>query len=81
MAKTREVVMQAERVAVYARVSTAAQGEPKATSIEDQLLRTRAYATSRDWTVVAEYVDVGVSGELRLADRPEGRKLLTATMT
>jgi len=69
--------VQAERVAVYARVSTAAQGEPKATSIEDQLLRTRAYATSRDWTVVAEYVDVGVSGELRLADRPEGRKLLT----
>jgi DNA invertase Pin-like site-specific DNA recombinase len=51
-----------ERVAVYARVSTAAQGDPDATSIEDQLLRTRAYATARDWEVVAEYLDVGVTG-------------------
>jgi DNA invertase Pin-like site-specific DNA recombinase len=46
-----------ERVALYARVSTAAAQDP-----EMQLVELREYAARRGWEVVDEYVDQGVSG-------------------
>lgn len=45
-----------EKIAVYARVSTAEQHP------ENQLLELRRYAEARGWVVVNEYVDRGVSG-------------------
>ena len=46
-----------KRVAVYARVSTKAGQHP-----ETQLVALREYARNRDLQIVAEYVDVGISG-------------------
>ncbi len=56
------------RVALYARVSpgpTQAEGF----SIEAQLAEMREFAAARGWKVVAEFVDVSVSG--RTMERPE----------
>jgi DNA invertase Pin-like site-specific DNA recombinase len=44
------------RVAVYARVSTFEQNP------DNQLQEIRRYVEARGWTVINEYVDVGVSG-------------------
>lgn len=49
--------MKAERVALYARVSTLAGQSP-----EMQLVELREYAARRGWLVTEEYVDHGVSG-------------------
>ena len=46
------------RVAIYARVSTANNGQ----SPEMQLRELREYAERRGWTVAGEFVDSGVSG-------------------
>ena len=46
------------RAALYARVSTADKGQ----NPEVQLRELREYATRQGWSVVAEYVDAGVSG-------------------
>ncbi len=46
------------RVAIYARVSTANNGQ----SPEMQLRELRDYCERRGWTVTGEYVDVGISG-------------------
>jgi DNA invertase Pin-like site-specific DNA recombinase len=46
----------AQRVALYARVSTTDQ------TAENQILELRSYAVARGWIVTAEYVDTGVSG-------------------
>ena len=46
------------RVALYARVSTRDKGQ----NPELQLSELRQYAQARDWHVVGEFVDVGVSG-------------------
>ncbi len=48
--------MNAKKVAVYARVSTSEQHH------EMQLDGLREFARNRGWTIVAEYIDVGVSG-------------------
>ncbi len=45
------------RVGVYSRVSTSHGQDP-----ELQLRELREYAASRGWTIVQEYIDVGVSG-------------------
>ena len=45
------------RVALYARVSTLNGQNP-----ETQLMELREYASRRDWEVIGEYVDAGVSG-------------------
>ena len=45
------------RAALYARVSTA-NGQ----DLENQLLELRQVAEHQGWTVVAEYVDHGISG-------------------
>jgi site-specific DNA recombinase len=66
---------QAERVALYARVSTEMQAE-EGFSIEAQLNEMRAYAAQRGWKVVAEFVDAGISGSTM--DRPGLRALLEA---
>ncbi len=58
------------RVAIYARVSTANQGQ-------DPTLQTRElreYAERRGWTVAGEYVDVGISGTKE--KRPELDRLM-----
>src|SRR5262245_7578738 len=44
------------RAAIYARVSTADQ------TCENQLLELRRYCDARVWTIVREFVDIGVSG-------------------
>lgn len=46
----------AQRVAIYARVSTKDQHP------ENQLLELRRFAKARGWTVVEEFVDQGISG-------------------
>lgn len=51
------------RVGIYARVSTKDQ------ATENQLLDLRKYCEARDWQIVAECVDQGVSGAKD--DRPQ----------
>ena len=55
-------------VAIYARVSTTDQ------SCEMQLRELREYASRRDWSVTAEYIDTGWSGTK--ASRPELDRLM-----
>ncbi len=50
-----------QRVAVYARVSTAKQAEADL-SIPDQLASARAYCERHGWTVAAEFIEPGASG-------------------
>jgi DNA invertase Pin-like site-specific DNA recombinase len=57
--------MQVNRIAIYARVSTVNHGQ----NPEMQLEEIREYAARRGWTVVGEYVDVGISGSK--ASRPQ----------
>ena len=56
-------------IAVYARVSTMNGQDP-----EMQLRELRGYCQRRGWTVVAEYVDAGISGAKE--KRPELDRLL-----
>jgi DNA invertase Pin-like site-specific DNA recombinase len=59
------------RVAIYARVSTANNGQ-------DPTMQTRElqeYATRRGWTVAGEYVDIGISGTKE--KRPELDRLMS----
>jgi DNA invertase Pin-like site-specific DNA recombinase len=51
------------RAAIYARVSTQEQAK-EGTSLDIQVARCRAYAEAREWDVVEEFVDEGVSGSL-----------------
>lgn len=54
-----------KRVAIYGRVSTDGQ------TTENQLRDLRAVAELRGWTVVAEYVDQGISGTKGRNQRPQ----------
>jgi DNA invertase Pin-like site-specific DNA recombinase len=58
------------RVAIYARVSTANNGQDP----NMQTRELREYAERRGWTVFAEYVDIGVSGTKET--RPELDRLM-----
>jgi DNA invertase Pin-like site-specific DNA recombinase len=58
------------RVAVYARVSTLGKGQDPAL----QLREIAEYCARRNWTVIAEYVDAGISGAKE--KRPELDRLL-----
>jgi DNA invertase Pin-like site-specific DNA recombinase len=58
------------RVAIYARVSTANNGQDPAM----QTRELREYAARRGWTVAGEYVDVGISGTKE--KRPELDQLM-----
>ena len=62
----------ARRAAIYARVSTDGQ------STDNQLLELRAVAERGGWTVVAEFVDNGVSGAKGREQRPQYNALLKA---
>ena len=64
---TRKTSKQQERVAIYARVSSEMQAE-EGISIEAQLAEMREYAAGREWVVMGEFVDAGVTG--RTFDRP-----------
>src|SRR5215470_9883146 len=59
------------RVALYARVSTADKGQdPRVQTLELQ-----EYCQHRGWSVVGEYVDIGISGTKE--KRPELDRLMT----
>ncbi|MGH9552402.1 MAG: recombinase family protein [Terriglobales bacterium] len=60
----------AKRVAIYARVSTDVQ------STDAQVVQLREVADRHGWTVVAEYVDQGVSGAKGREQRPQFDALL-----
>jgi DNA invertase Pin-like site-specific DNA recombinase len=60
----------AKRVALYARVSTDAQ------TTENQLMQLRAVAERHGWSVVAEYIDHGISGAKSREQRPQFDALL-----
>ena len=64
-----------QRVAVYARVSTDMQAED-GLSIAAQLAEIREFAATRQWTVVTEFVDAGISGQT--LDRPGLQGMLSA---
>jgi DNA invertase Pin-like site-specific DNA recombinase len=59
-----------KRVALYARVSTDAQ------TTENQLIQLHAVAERHGWTVVAEYIDHGISGAKSREQRPQFDALL-----
>src|SRR4030095_7027844 len=61
-----------KKVALYARVSTDGQ------STENQLRELRAAVARHGWSVVAEYVDHGISGAKGRKDRPRFHALLQA---
>ena len=60
-----------KKVALYARVSTDGQ------STENQLRELRAAIARHGWTIVAEYVDRGVSGAKGRKDRPRSTPCCT----
>src|SRR4051812_31423572 len=62
------------RVACYARVSTEDQAERQTVRAQTDFLR--RYCELHELTVADLYIDDGISGTLKLEDRPEGRRLL-----
>jgi DNA invertase Pin-like site-specific DNA recombinase len=62
--------MMMKQVALYARVSTDAQ------TTENQLRQLRAVAKRHGWTILAEYIDHGVSGAKGREQRPQFDALL-----
>jgi len=58
------------KIGIYARVSTAEQDE------ELQIVELRRFAAARNWEVLGEYLDRGISGAQ--ADRPGRGRLLAA---
>lgn len=65
------------RAAIYSRVSTAEQAA-EGYSVEAQINKGRQYADLKDWEVVIEYRDGGISGAKGFVERPEGARLLKA---
>ena len=59
-----------KRVALYARVSTDAQ------TTENQLMQLHSVAERHGWSVVAEYIDHGISGAKSREQRPQFDALL-----
>lgn len=50
------------KAALYARVSTAEQGEEEHYSVPEQVRRIEAYAERNGYTITRHYVDIGASG-------------------
>jgi site-specific DNA recombinase len=63
-----------QRVALYARVSTEEQAERQTVDAQTEYLH--RYSDLNELPVVDIYIDDGISGTLRLEQRPEGRRLL-----
>lgn len=63
---------------LYSRVSTVDQANENASSIPDQIAKSKALATLRGAGAydVAVYTDDGVSGSIPLNERPQGAKML-----
>src|ERR1700733_1687799 len=51
-------LMDAKQVGIYARVSTKGKGQ----TVDTQLLDLRSYCKAREWRIVAECTDKGISG-------------------
>ena len=60
--------------AIYARVSSEDQADRG--TIQGQFDYFLPYAASKDWTIVRQYCDEGVSGTRPLESRPQGSRLL-----
>lgn len=73
-AKPQPVKPERKRAALYARVSTAEQVE--GTSLDTQRQRCTSEITRREWDLVEEFVDEGVSGAK--ANRPALDRLMAA---
>ena len=57
------------RAAIYARVSTDEQAENR--TIEIQTKACREYCQRKEYEVVGEFLDDGVSGTVPFAERPD----------
>lgn len=67
-------------VVAYYRVSTKSQGE-SGLGIEAQKEYVHTAAAQQGWNIVAEYMDVGVSGSVHPLERPEGSKAFAHGLT
>jgi len=63
------------RAALYLRVSTGRQADNDL-SIPDQRRQAKAYCVSRDWEIVADYVEPGVTATDDR--RPEAQRMIDA---
>ncbi len=62
------------RAALYARVSTPAQGEEDKASIPEQVARIEKHCQEKGYTIADRYVDIGYSGAK--SKRPEFQRML-----
>lgn len=69
MLKNKKTKDPGSRAVLYARVSTEEQAGKDHFSIDAQFNEMREFAKERDWEVVGEFVDEGISGTKR--DRPQ----------
>ncbi|MBA7646771.1 hypothetical protein ES703_54537 [subsurface metagenome] len=63
------------RAALYARVSTPAQGEEEKASIPEQISRIEGYCEENGYSIIERYVDIGYSGAK--SKRPEFQRMLS----
>ena len=63
-----------ERVALYARVSTASQAETEKVSLPTQITDIEAFCQKKGFEIVDRYVDTGYSGATK--NRPEFQRML-----
>ena len=64
------------RVFGYSRVSTVEQAD-EGVSLAAQQQQVVGYAMMKGWTIDEQFVERAVSGSTPLADRPEGKRLLS----
>jgi site-specific DNA recombinase len=63
-----------ERIALYARVSTASQAEAEKVSLPTQIADIEAFCQEKGFEIVDRYVDAGYSGATK--KRPEFQRIL-----
>ena len=74
MVRATKVQVEANRAAIYARVSDKSQGGEDKTSISEQILEMEAHCESRGLTIVSRYQEVGRGWSKK---RPEFQRMLT----
>ena len=74
MVRTTKVQVEANRAAIYARVSDKSQDGEDKTSISEQILEMEAHCESRGLTIVSRYQEIGRGWS---KNRPEFQKMLT----
>jgi len=62
------------RAAIYARVSTPAQGEEDKASIPEQIARIEKHCQEKNYSISEKYIDIGYSGAK--SKRPEFQRML-----